>query len=140
MTNHEHTIAVVEPSLDGDTTLQYAKDVVDRGGSASVIVLLGRETVDGIAAFSDSEDLPLADGREIYLDRLARQYSELFNGRERVAILSDGLGASRVVFDRAGHEAATSVVIPQRLVTRRKWKSSVAKSPVPVVIAPAKAA
>ena len=29
MTNHEHTIAVVEPSLDGDTTLQYTKDVVD---------------------------------------------------------------------------------------------------------------
>ena len=140
MTNTEHTIAVVEPSLDGDTTLQYAKDVVDRGGRASVIVLLGRETVDGIIAFSDSEDLPLPDGREIYLDRLARQYSELFDGREQVTVVSDGHDANRLVFDRADREAATAVVIPQRLVSRRNWKSSVAKSPVPVVIAPAKAA
>lgn len=140
MAYQEHTIAVVEPALDGDTTLRYAKQAVERGGRASVMVLLGRETVAGIAAFAESEELTFPDGREIYLNRLARDYSELFDGREQVTIVADGHNANRVVFDRAGQDDATTVVVPQRLVNRRSWRASVAKSPVPVVITPTKAA
>ena len=140
MANQEHTIAVVEPALDGDTTLEYANQAVERGGRASVIVLLGRKTVAGIAAFAESEDLTFPDGREIYIHRLARDYSMLFNGREQVTVVADGHDANRVVFDRASREDATTVVVPQRLVNRRNWRSSVAKSPVPVVITPPKAA
>lgn len=140
MTNQEHTIAVVEPALDGDTTLHYAKQAVERGGRASVMVLLGRETVAGIAAFAEAEELTFPDGREIYINRLARDYSELFDGREQVTIVTDGHNANRVVFDRANQDEATTVVVPQRLVSRRNWRASVAKSPVPVVITPTKAA
>ena len=138
--SQEHTIAVVEPALDGHTTLEYAKEAVERGGRASVIVLLGRETVAGIAAFAEAEELTFPDGREIYIDRLARDYSVLFNGRERVTIVADGHDANRLVFDRATREDATTAVVPQRLVSRRNWRTSVAKSPVPVVVAPPKAA
>lgn len=138
--SQQHTIAVVEPALDGDITVEYAKEVVERGGRASVIVLFGRDTFDGIAAFAEAEDLTFPDGREIYMDRLARSYSEIFNGREQVTIVADGPDASRAVFDRVNRDGATTVVVPQRLVSRRRWKSSVAKSPVPVVITPTKAA
>ena len=138
--SQEHTVAVVDPALDGDTTLTYAKETVERGGRASVIVLFGRNTVAGIAAFAKAEDLTFPDGREIYIDRLARQYSETFKGKEHVTIVTDGSDANRIVFDRAAREDATTVVVPQRLVSRRNWRASVAKSPVPVVIAPAKAA
>ena len=138
--SQEHTIAVVDPALDGETTLDYAKQAVEHGGRASVIVLFGRDTVAGIAAFAEAENLSFPDGREIYVDRLARQYSEAFNGKEQVTIVTDGHDANRLVFDRASREDATTVVLPQRLVSRRNWRSSVAKSPVPVVVAPTKAA
>jgi hypothetical protein len=74
------------------------------------------------------------------MERLAHNYSEIFHGKERVTIVTDGPEANRLVFDRASRDGATAVVMPQRLVSRRKWKSSVAKSPVPVVITPTKAA
>ena len=136
----EHTIAVVEPSLDGETTIRYAKEAVDRGGRASIIVLLGTDTTDGIAAFAKAENLTFPDGREIYMDRLAHNYSEIFNGKEQVTIVADGAHANRIVFERAARDGATTVVLPQRLVSRRKWKSAVAKSRVPVMITPPRAA
>ena len=140
MTSQNHTIAVVDPSLDGETTLEYAKQTVDQGGRASVIVLLGRETVDGIVAFSKAEELAVPDGREIFIDQLARRYSELLDGKEQVTIIADRPDTSRFVFDKAHTDGATSVVVPQRLVNRRKWKTSVARSQVPVVVTPPKAA
>ncbi len=140
MNTYEHTVAVVEPALDGDSTLEFARRAVEQGGRASVIVLLGRETEAGIAAFAEAEDLTYPDGREIYMQRLAQMYSEQFNGKEQVTIVSDGPVASRLVFDRVARDGATTVVMPQRLVGRRGWKQNVAKSPVPVVVAPPKAA
>ncbi|MDJ0953269.1 MAG: hypothetical protein QNJ81_06280 [Acidimicrobiia bacterium] len=138
MTSQEHTVAVVEPTLDGELPVEYARQASDRGGVATVILLIGKETVANIDAFAKSEDLSFPDGREIYLERIADHYSEIGNGR--VTIVADGPNANKVVFDRATLQDATSVVVPQRLVNRRNWKSSVAKSPVPVVVAPPKAA
>lgn len=140
MTSQEHLVAVVEPSLDGEVPVELARQAFERGGRATVILLIGKETVANISAFADAEDLTFPDGREIYMERIAELYSEIFNGRERVTIVVDGPDANRVVFDRATRDAATSVVVPQRLVNRRNWKASVVKSTVPVVVAPAKAA
>ena len=140
MTSREHLVAVVEPTLDGEVPIEIARQAFDRGGKATVILLIGKETVANIAAFSNAEDLTFPDAREIYLERITELYSEIFNGKDRVTIVADGPDANRFVFDRATRDSATSVVVPQRLVSRRNWKSSVAKSPVPVVIAPAKAA
>lgn len=140
MTSQEHTIAVVEPSLDGESTIRYARQAADRGERASVVVLLGPETKANIAAFAHAENLTLPDGWEIYMERLAENFSTLFNGKENVTIVTDGPDADRVVFERASREAATSLVVPQRLVGRRRWKSSVAKSEIAVLVAPAKAA
>ena len=133
-------IAVVEPTLDGELPVEYARQAFDRGGTATVVLLIGKETVAHINAFAESEDLSFPDGREIYLERIADLYSEILQGRDRVTIVADGPAANRVVFDRAARQDATSVVVPQRLVNRRNWKSSVAKSTVPVVVAPPKAA
>jgi len=140
MTSQEHLIAVVEPTLDGEMPVQIARQALDRGGRADVILLIGKETVANIAAFANAENLTFPDGREIYLERIADLYSEIFNGEGRVTIVADGPDANRVVFDRVARDAATSVVVPQRLVKRRNWKSSVTKSTVPVVVAPPRAA
>lgn len=140
MTSQEHTIAVIEPTLDGELPVEYARQAFDRGGRATVILLIGKETVANIAAFAEAEDLPFPDGREIFLERVADLYSEIFQGKEQVTVIADGRSANRTVFDRVARDAATSVVVPQRLMNRRSWKSSVAKSTVPVVITPARAA
>lgn len=137
--NKEHTIAVVEPSIDGDsTTVELARETVARGGDATILVLIGRETMDNVTAFSKSENLDIHDGRAIYFERLAKGYEDLFGAR--VKLIADGAHAERFVFDAASQEQATSVVMPQRLVGRRNWKSAVSKSQVPVLLAPPKAA
>jgi hypothetical protein len=134
----EHTLAVVEPTVDGDDTVTYARETLARGGDATIIVLLGRETMANISAFANAEDLSQADGREIYLQRLSETYMGLAGSR--VMFVADGPRADRFVFDEVGREHATSVVIPQRLVGHRNWKSAVRKSQVPVLFAPRKAA
>ena len=64
-----------------------------------MIVLLGRETVANMAAFARAEDLSDADGREIYLERLAEMYTDLFGNRVR--FVADGWHAERAVFAEA---------------------------------------
>lgn len=134
----EHTLAVVEPSLDGDSTLEIAKDTLARGGDATIVILLGRETTANIAAFAAAENLGLADGRAIYLERLSEMYTHLFGDRVRFVV--DGRHADRDVFKEVERGHATSVIMPQRLVSYRNWKSAVSKSQVPVLLAPPKAA
>jgi hypothetical protein len=136
--NKEHTLTVVEPTLDGDSSIDLAKETRARGGDATIVLLLGRETTANIEAFAKAEDLTFADGREIYFQRLAETYENLSGGK--VTFVLDGPSANRWVFDEAARSHATSVVLPQRLVNRRSWKSSVAKSQVPVLLAPPKAA
>ncbi|MFW2381178.1 MAG: hypothetical protein ACN4GZ_05415 [Acidimicrobiales bacterium] len=140
MTSQEHIVAVVEPALDGETTIDFAKQVVDRGGRATVVVLFSRKTVAAVTAFANAEDLSYPDAHEIYVERLAENYSARFGGNHQVAFVEDSSDADRVVFGRATRDAATSVAMPQRLVNRRKWKASVARSSIPVVIAPPLAA
>jgi hypothetical protein len=130
-------VAVVEPAIDGDTTIELAQTVVDRGGRATVVVLMSRKTIAAIEAFADAEDLHFADAREMYIERLAADYSARFGGQLTVTIVTDRTDANHVVFEAAARDSATSVVMPQRLVNRRNWKTAVARSQIPVLIAPA---
>ena len=139
MTKQEHVVAVVDPSLEQDSTLDIAQQVADRGGRVTVMVLATRDTVAGMSAFAESEDLTLPDGAEIYLERLAMQYTERFGGEKAETILTN-VDASGFVFATAARNAATVVAMPQKLAGRRRWRNSVAKSQVPVLIAPPKAA
>jgi len=140
MNNREHMVAVVDPTVGEDSTLDLAQEVANRGGRVTVMVLASRNTVAGMSAFADSEDLPLPDAREIYLERLAAQYTERFGSHQAAATILTGSDASRFVFATAARTAATMIAMPQRLAARRGWRSSVAKSPVPVLIAPPRAA
>ncbi len=138
-------IAVIEPARDGDATIEVAKEngvievakeVADRGGRVTVLVLITRDIVANIAAFAEAESIGFPDAREIYLERLAEVYSARFGDHDVATIVTGGPNPNRIAFDTAGRVAATSVVMDQRLATRRPWRSSVARSRVPVVIAP----
>lgn len=140
MTSQEHVVAVFEPTLDGETTIDLARQVVDRGGRATVVVLLTRDTLNEIAGFAEVEGMTFPDAREIYSARLAESYSTLFGGETTNTIFTESTHANRIVFEIAATDGATSVAMPQRLVAKRGWKTSVVRSQVPVLIAPKAAA
>ena len=74
MNTQEHIVAVVEPTLDGESTLDIAHQVVSRGGRATVVVVVTRKTMRDIQAFAESERLTVPDASEIYFERLAELY------------------------------------------------------------------
>lgn len=138
MKAQEHIVAIVDPTRDEDSTIELAQEVVARGGRATVIVLASKETISAIADFARSEDLTVPDATEIYLERLASMYASRF-GQSAPTIFTNA-DSGKFVFDTAARSAATLVAMPQRLASKRAWRTSVASSQVPVLIAPPKAA
>ena len=136
----EHMIAVVEPTRDGESTIELAQQVVDRGGQATVVVLVTRDTVAEIAAFAAAENLTLPDAREIYIERVADVYSSRFGDHDVATIVTDRPDPDTVVFGLARSAIGTTIAMPQRLASRRGWRASVARSKVPVLVTPPKAA
>ena len=139
MKSQEHIVAVVDPTSDTEMTLDLAGDVVGRGGRATFMVLATRDTIAGINAFADAEELTVPDAREISLERLALQYREQLGSEDATAVLT-GVHSSGSVFAAAERDAATVIAMPQNLTTRRGWRTSISRSRVPVIISPAKAA
>ena len=136
MKTQEHIVAVVEPTRDGESTLDIAQEVVNSGGRATVVVLVTRETMNHVRAFAQSEDLTVPDASEIYFERLADTYSSRLGSGDTSAIVTDNASSGRTVLEIATRARPTTIVMPQRLASRRSWRSSVARSKVPVLIAP----
>ncbi len=42
MSKNEHVLTIVEPTIGGDTTLDIARDIVARGGTTSVLMVVGQ--------------------------------------------------------------------------------------------------
>ncbi len=140
MNTQEHIVAVVEPTLDGEATIEIARKAVDGGARATVVVLVSRGTMGNIENFAESESLTVPDAGEIYLERLAEIYSDRIGGRDRVNVVTESASSGRSVFEKAARLDPTTIVMPQRLAGRRGWRPAVAASDVPVLIAPAPAA
>ncbi len=137
--NTEHIVALVEPTVDGESTLELAKQAVDRGGRATVVVLLTRATNDDIRNFAEAEDLTIPDAREIFIERLTDGYSaQLGEGDAAVVALSSYSGRSLMKSAQSAH--ATTIAMPQSMSKRFGWRSPIARSAVPVVISPPRAA
>jgi len=140
MKTQEHIVAVVEPTRDGEATLDIAREVVMRGGRATVVVLVTRQTMSDIRDFAEAENLTFPDAREIFIERLAAMYSSRVGGPDTSAIVAQGDYSGRTVFTSATSARSTTIAMPQGLAKRRGWRVSVARSQVPVLIAPPTAA
>jgi len=136
MKPQEHIVAIVEPNRDGEATIDIARDVVDRGGRATVVMLLTHKTMSDISDFAASENLTVPDASEIYLDRLAETYAARIGSPDTSAVMTGNPSSGRTVFETAERIRSTTVAMPQRIAKRRGWRSSVARSQVPVLIAP----
>jgi len=136
MKTQEHIVAVVEPTRDGEPTLEVAQNVVSRGGRATVVVLVSRKTMSDVRDFAEAENLTVPDASEIYFERLAQTYSSMIGSSDTSAVVTENASAARSVFDLASRIRPTSIVLPQRVANRRGWRSSVARSAVPILITP----
>ncbi|MEA3502609.1 MAG: hypothetical protein U9R47_07525 [Actinomycetota bacterium] len=139
MKTQEHIVAVVEPTRDGEVTLDIARQVVKRGGRATVVVLVAHKTMSDVRDFADSENLTVPDASEIYFSRLAEMYSSRVGSPDTSAIVTESAYSSRAVFETAASVRPTTIAMPQRLANRRGWRASVARSQVPVLITPSAA-
>lgn len=133
MANTEHLLTIVEPTTGGDTTLDVARDVISRGGRASVVMVITDRVRRDIEAFAKAEGLDPLAAEGIALHRLHERYS---TGGE-VATHFGPLGAGLV--QRLAADA-TSIAIPEGLLSRRLVERVVAASGRPVIVAPARRA
>lgn len=140
MNKQEHIVAVVESTRDEDSILDLARQVVNRGGRATVVVLVHSTTDRDMRLFAGAENLTVPDAREIYLERLSRNYSSRVGGVDTSVIIAEGDYSGRSVFASAEKVGPTTIALPQSLAHRPGWRGPVARSRVPVVIAPGRAA
>ena len=139
MNHQEHIFAVVEPTEEGEATLDLARQVVARGGKATLAIILTRQATDDMRAFSESENLGFGQGSAIFTDRLSATYSSRVGG-DTVTMIAAEDDAGRELLHAAGRANATTIAIPQRLMVQRAWRIPLGRSTVPVVIAPRRAA
>ena len=140
MNTQEHIVAFVEPARDGESALEVAQETVNEGGRATVVVLVSRQTMTDVRAFAESENLTVPDATAIYFDRLAATYSSKLGNEKASAVVTESAYSGRYLFDVATRVEPTTIVVPQRLASRRGWRSFVGRSEVPVLITPPPAA
>ena len=140
MKTQEHIVAFVEPTLDGEAALEVAQKTINSGGRATVVVLVSRQTMTDVRAFAESEDLTVPDATSIYFDRLAETYASKLGNENASAVVTESVYSGRHLFDVAKRANPTTIVMPQRLASRRGWRSFVGRSQVPVLITPSAAA
>ena len=140
MNPQEHIVAVVESPREADTTLDIAREVVNRGGRATVVVLVGARTRRHIRDFAASENLTFPDAQEIYIERLSRMCSSRVGGVDTSAVVAEDDYTGRSAFAQAKKARPTTIAMPNNLANRLGWRGSVARSGVPVLIAPRAAA
>ncbi len=136
MNNQEHIVAVVDSTHGEDSTLDLARQVVARGGRATVVILVNGANAKDIRHFAEAENLTFPGAREIYLERLSRIYSSRLGGLDTSAIIAEGDHSGRSVFASAERVGATTIAVPKSLAHRPSWRGPVAHSRVPVLIAP----
>jgi hypothetical protein len=139
MQTREHLIALVEPTLEGETPLALATELVARGGKATVLLVVTDRARDEFRRFADSENLGHGQAETIAVDRLTASYKSRVGG-DTDTIVADSTTSSNDLLGAATASGATSIVIPQHLATRPELHELVSGSPVPVLITPKRAA
>ena len=134
----EHIVAVVEPTIASESTLDVAHDTVSRGGRASVVVLLTKETIGNIRKFAEVEELRFPDAREIFLERLTDGYAARVGIGESSVVTLDFYSGRSVIESAQTH--ATTIAIAQEVANLRGWRAPIFRSRVPILISPTKAA
>lgn len=133
----EHLLAVVEPTPDGDTTLDLAHDVAERGGAVSLVLVITPRVRQDIAAFAAGADLTLGEAEAIALDQFTLACEQQIGVSASTTIVhssSDGRDVRRFL-----SPDTTAIAIPEQLTNGRSVRRITDQTGIPVVVTPRRA-
>ncbi|MCB0965575.1 MAG: hypothetical protein KDB37_01960 [Ilumatobacter sp.] len=134
----EHLLAIVEPTCESDAALGLARSVVERGGQASIVVVMTKRARRDIDAFARHANLGIGDATEIALHHLTRSYEKRSGAGTTVSIAESSILGRNL--HRHLASGTTAIAIPARLATRRALRRLTSTTGLPVTVAPRQAA
>ncbi len=136
MAKREHLLTIVEPTTGGDTTLELAHDAVERGGAATVVMVITDRVRRDIDAFAASEDLDRADAEGRALEQLDDYCRSRVGPSTTIATRYSG---ARTDVAELVTPEITAVAVPEGLLGQRAISRLVKRTGLPVVVTPAHA-
>ncbi len=137
MSHHEHLLTIVEPIPGGDSTLGLAHDIVARGGSASVVVVITDRVRREFVAHAEADGLGGGEAEARAIQQLRAQYRDRIGGSPTLDIY---YGALRSDVVRYVTPDTTAIAIPECLVADKLVERIAAYSGRPVIVAPGRPA
>ena len=134
----EHLLTIVEPSGRGDTTLDIARDVVARGGRASIVMVITDRVDDDIRNFAASEELSRGEAEAHAIDQLTAYCSERVG--DDVPTIVERFGRLGTDIRRYITDEVTAVAVPEGFLSARGANKLSRRVGRPVVVASDRAA
>ncbi len=138
MTTTEHIVALIDPSDDHDTTLDVTRGVVERGGEATVVVLVTRHVRSSIAAYAHGARLRPGDAEEHALGRFVHRAADRAGGGVHATVVHNP--ARHLDLTPYLRPETTVIAVPERLMTAHRLRRLASRTGLPVVVAPRRAA
>ncbi len=135
MSTSEHLLTIIEPVPGGETTLELARRTIDRGGTASVVILITARVQRDIEAFAAAEDLWRGDAEALALDQFRARCRAALGDEARIAVSFGAPGSNLVRYVTSD---TTAIAIPTTLVHERLVERLAAYSGRAVIVAPAR--
>lgn len=136
MAKREHLLTLVEPTKGGDATLDLAHNTVERGGDATVVMVVTDRVRRDIDAYASSENLDRADAEGRALNQLDNYCRTRVGGSTNVVTRYTG---PRTNVAELVTPEITAIAVPEGLIGQRAIAKLVKRTGLPVVVAPAQA-
>ena len=137
-TTREHLLAIVEPTIDGDTTLEIARGVVERGGTASVVLMITPRVRRDISAYARGADLGIGDAEQYALDRFTHTCHQLVGDGVTTSVAPTSVRGRAL--RRYVTPDTTAIAIPAGLAKNWSVRRLTSATGLPVVVTPRRAA
>lgn len=134
MTKREHLLTLVEPTTGGDATLDLAHSTVERGGDATVVMVITDRVQRDIDAYAASENLDRPDAEGRALTQLDNYCRSRVGGSTNVETRYSG---PRTDVAELVTPEITAIAVPEGLMDQRAIGKLVKRTGLPVVVAPA---
>ncbi len=136
MAKREHLLTLVEPTKGGDATLELAHETVERGGEATVVMVITNRVRRDIDAYATSENLDRADAEGRALNQLDNYCRNRVGGSANVETRYSGPRTDVAEFVTP---EITAIAVPDGLIGQRAIGKLVKRTGLPVVVTPARA-
>ncbi|MDH3302135.1 MAG: hypothetical protein OES24_16680 [Acidimicrobiia bacterium] len=136
MAKREHLLTLVEPTKGGDATLDLAHDTVERGGDATVVMVVTDRVRRDIDAYASSENLDRADAEGRALNQLDNYCRTRVGGSTNVVTR---YSSPRTNVAELVTPEITAIAVPEGLIGQRAIGKLVKRTGLPVVVTPAQA-